>query len=134
MIAEQRIFFLKRPDGARQIADLIGFRAADVRLAARDIVQRREFPGRFVHHIHNVLRPLAQQHAFIRQAQSGAAPAEELLAQFLLQILHLLGQRRLGNVQRFRRPRHIARPGNFQKIAQYADLHKPLSFGFPGIV
>ena len=119
---------LQRVQLPRQIADLIGFRQAEIQLAAGDIVQRQKLLFDLIRHRDEILRPVAQQNALLRQRDIEAVSGEELFAQFFLQRAHGAGERRLGDVQQLGGPGHVFLPRNGEKIPQGANLHEEASF------
>lgn len=72
------------------------------------------------------LCPLAQDHAFLRQqhlARTFYAPDQQLFPQFRFHRLELCGQRRLRDVQGFRRSRYILFTSNRQKVFKHPQFH-----------
>ena len=92
VVAEPRIVFPERPDHLRQMADQVGFRAADAHVSAGDISQRFELVCGFLHHFQDFLRPFPEKHPLVGQLNAVVAAHEQLLSQLLFQILELLRQ------------------------------------------
>ena len=86
-LRSRRKAFILRLEGARllgEIADLIGFREAEVQLAAGDVVQRKKFLFDLVRHGHQIFGTIPQQHALFRQGDREAVTRKQLLAQLIL--------------------------------------------------
>ena len=77
-----------------------------------------DFGFRLLDEGHDFLSPLAQADAFFREQRTAVGPDKELFDQFLLQIGHLPGQRRLRDVQQIGCSRHILFPGDGQEVLQ----------------
>ena len=85
-----------------------------------------DFGFRLLDEGHDFLGPLAQADAFFREQCTAVGPDEKLLAQFLFQIGHLPGQRRLCDMQHIGCTGHILFPGDGQEVLQGPYFH-----GFP---
>ena len=71
----------------------------------------------------DLLCPLAEKRALLRQGDAPFAAQEERLAQFLLQLLHLPGQGGLGDVQGLGGRGDGPCLGDGQKIAEGPQFH-----------
>ena len=126
MVVKLRVLLSEILNCPRQYPNLIGLRHPQINIAAGDIIQGDKFLGDLIRHADQILCPVAQQHAFLRQANAEAVPGEQLFAQFILQRFQRLRQGRLGHVQLFRGPGHIFFSCDRQKIAQGSDFHPDL--------
>ena len=109
-----------------QIADAFGLGAADADVSAVQLVQRLKLLLGLVHHVQNVLGPLAEQHPLVGKADIVVAPDKELLAQLVFQVLQLPGQGGLGDVEPLGGVGDAALPGHLQKVEEIfeAQLRK----------
>ena len=95
-----------------------GLRAADGDIPAQGPAVRVEGGFRGVDQLQDLLRPLFQIDAFLRQRDPALPADKQLPAQLGFQIYHLLGQRGLGQKQGLCRLRDILLPGNCEKIVE----------------
>ena len=123
VVADGRALGPQLPDHLGDGAQAAGLAAADVDVPADGVLQGGELSLGLVHHGHDLLRPLAQQHPFGGQVHPVALADQQRPAQLLLQILHLAGEGGLGQVQKVGRPGDAALPGHGQEIAQRPYLH-----------
>ena len=119
------------PEGCHQAGQAFhvpGFTAADANGTCHRFPVQDNFLFRFFRQLQNFLRPPPQQPAFFRKRNADAVAPEQANSQFLFQLHHLPGQRRLGNVQLFRRTGDVLFPCNCKKILQYTDFHNIFRF------
>ena len=123
MPVQVRHLFLQPAHLPGQIPDLIGFRQTQIQFSAGELVQGDELGGDAVRHADEILRPVPQQDALLRQPDGKGLTGKQFLSQFLLQGPQRLRQRGLRHVQDLGGPGHVLLPCHRQKISQSPDLH-----------
>ena len=101
----------------------VGLAASDMDIPADGFFRRAELGFRLFHQRDDLLRPLAEEHAFLRQRNLPFPAQEQRFPQFLLKLHHLPRQRGLGDVQGFRRPGYAFLPCHGKEIAKHPQFH-----------
>ena len=121
--ADAGVFGPQPVDHPGDEANGLALPAPDVHIPADGVLHRGELGLGLVHHGHDLLSPLAQQHPLGGQIHPVAAAYQQGVPQAVLQVLDLPGQGGLGQVQVIGGPGDAALPGHRQKIAQRPYLH-----------
>ena len=127
-----RLLFAQMADDVRDKMHHIRLRAAEMHLAARHVVKRRNLLRRTLLEIDDLLRAALQEESFLRQMDFAAAALKKPLAELVLEVSELARQVRLRRQQSLRRARDVPFLRDGEEVFQDADLHgnAPLSLCF----
>lgn len=82
-----------------------------------------KFGFRLVDDLHDLFRPLTEQHPVPCERDMVTAAHEEFPSEIVFQVLQLPGQCRLSDVQTVRRIRDASRSRHSQKVFQHSEFH-----------